>query len=482
VIVIMPVIGAIVIVTSCRGGPEADGPPTAVLRVGVGSQVSATNPILGLRQLSPIFTVEGLARTGEDGRMQPLLAEAWTLGPGRRSLRVKLRPNVKFHDGSPVDANAIESILPNALRTFLGSVYADVDYVRASGPDAVDVAFHDSSPFLIDALEATIQKPGSIGTGPFVAASNSTTKMIANRDYYLGPPGVAGAELEIYPSVRTAWAELLRNRIDMLWEVGPDALASMEKSNSVSVFTFTRRYQYVIVLNPRTPALKSAAVRRGLNLALDRPEIVRRALSSYGVASTGPVWPRHWGFSRDVPTFQFDPTRASSLLAGGVKFSCLIPPDATFERLALDVKRQLAAAGVEIIPEEVSLDELARRAATRQYEALLIELISGPTLVRPYLIWHTEAPLNFGHWGNATVDIALDRVRHAASDEDVRAAIGGLQQAFMDDPPAVFLAWSQRARAVSHRFVVPSPEQGRDILSNLRLWKPTTGQPQASRN
>jgi hypothetical protein len=98
------------------------------------------------------------------------------------------------------------------------------------------------------------------------------------------------------------------------------------------------------------------------------------------------------------------------------------------------------------------------------------------------LIWHTEAPLNFGHWGNATVDIALDRVRHAASDEDVRAAIGGLQQAFMDDPPAVFLAWSQRARAVSHRFVVPSPEQGRDILSNLRLWKPTTGLQQASRN
>ena len=38
----------------------------------------------------------------------------------------------------------------------------------------------------------------------------------------------------------------------------------------------------------------------------------------------------------------------------------------------------------------------------------------------------------------------------------------------MDDPPAIFLAWSERARAVSNRFVVPPPEAGRDVLSTLR--------------
>ena len=42
----------------------------------------------------------------------------------------------------------------------------------------------------------------------------------------------------------------------------------------------------------------------------------------------------------------------------------------------------------------------------------------------------------------------------------------------IDDPPAIFLAWSERARAVSKRFVVPDAEPGRDILSTLRFWKP----------
>jgi hypothetical protein len=53
----------------------------------------------------------------------------------------------------------------------------------------------------------------------------------------------------------------------------------------------------------------------------------------------------------------------------------------------------------------------------------------------------------------------------------------------MEDPPALFLAWSVRARAVSRRFIVPAAEPGRDVLSTLRLWKPSsTGHQQASRN
>jgi hypothetical protein len=52
----------------------------------------------------------------------------------------------------------------------------------------------------------------------------------------------------------------------------------------------------------------------------------------------------------------------------------------------------------------------------------------------------------------------------------------------MDDPPAIFLAWSQQSRAVSTRFVVPTPEPGREILSNLRLWTPAADNQAANRH
>ena len=79
------------------------------------------------------------------------------------------------------------------------------------------------------------------------------------------------------------------------------------------------------------------------------------------------------------------------------------------------------------------------------------------------------------------MDSALDVVRTAASDDDYRVAVEKLQQLTFDNPPAIYLAWGQRSRAISKRFDVPV-EPGRDILSTLRLWKPAAGAQNASRN
>jgi peptide/nickel transport system substrate-binding protein len=472
----------IVVVTgSCRrvAGTAVSSTP-AVLRVGLG-QVSANNPLLGLRQLSLLLAFEGLARTGEDGRMLPSMAESWQAGADGRSVMVKLRPNIRFHDGSPANADVIASIFAGALKAFIGPLVSMVETVKASGPDSVNITFREKTPFLLESLEASIQKPDGAATGPFRTEPNATTELVAHDAYYLGAPSLKRVRIETFPSIRSAWAEMLRDKIDMLWEVGPEALESMQNSTTVALFTYTRRYQYVLVMNPKTPALASPAVRRALSLAVDRDEIVRTALNGYGIASSGPIWPKHWA-NTDLPKFDFDPAAAMRGLGKPMKLTCLMPPDSPFERIAITVKRQLAAVGVELVPEELSVDELTRRAGTGQYDALLIELISGQSLLRPYIVWHSQGPFNYGKFGTSTSDAALDRVRHAQSDAEYRDAVAGLQQNFMDDPPAIFLAWSVRARAISRRFIVPTVEPGRDVLSTIRLWKPANGDLRASRN
>jgi peptide/nickel transport system substrate-binding protein len=469
---------------ACRDRPAStESASSSELRIGWGQgQASATNPNLGLRQLSQRLSFEGLARTAEDGRMLPSLAESWTPGPDGRSLTVKLRPHITFHDGSPANAEAIASIFPGAMKAFLGPLVSMVETVRASGSDSVTITFREKTPFLSESLEAPIQKPNGIGTGAFKTASNSTTELVAHDEYYLGAPALKRVHVETFPSIRTAWAEMLRDKIDMLYEVGPDALASMQNSNTVALFTYTRPYQYVLVMNPKAPVLASASIRRALSSAVDRDEIVRTALNGYGIASSGPIWPKHWAFKSDLPRFEFDPAAATRGMGKSLKLTCLMPPDAPFERIAITVKRQLAAVGVDLVPEEVPLDELSKRGGRGDYDALLIEVISGQTLFRPYLVWHSTSPLNWGKFGTSTSDAALDRLRHAQSDDDYRDAVAHLQQNFIDDPPAIFLAWSVRARAVSKRFVVPAVEPGRDVLSTIRLWKPATGDLRASRN
>src|ERR1044072_4247586 len=195
-------IGAVLVTGSCqRPEPRTTAPSSAVLRVGWG-QGSATSPISGVRQPSQILTVEGLARTGEDGRMMPSLAEGWTLGSDGRSLTVALRPKVKFHDGSPVDSAAVARLLPTALKTFMGPMFSDVDHVKAVGANTVEIAFRESAPFHVESLEVSLQKPNGAATGPFVVVPNSTTDMVANENYYLGPSSISRIHVESYPSAR----------------------------------------------------------------------------------------------------------------------------------------------------------------------------------------------------------------------------------------------------------------------------------------
>ncbi len=410
-----------------------------------------------------------------------------------KSLIVHLRSGVKFHDGTPLDAVAAVNILPDALRDFMGPVFDDVEGVRVTDNSTFEVRFRTASPFVLEGMEVPFRKPGPnvVGTGPYVAAPNSSTEMRANSDYYLGAPIIDRIVVSNYSSVRSAWAELLRDRIDMLFEVGADALESMAGSNNISTFTYTRHYQYTVALNTTAPALRSREIRRALNWAVDRSEIVRSALKDHGVASSGPLSSHYWALDRSAPKFEYDVKRATEILgsvqrtatkrSATLRFTCLVPPDDVNERVALELKRQLQNVGVDMAVEEATQDQIVQRTSKGQYDALLIELISGPTLFRPYLVWHSNAPLNFGHFGNATTDTALDRVRQAPSESAYRDAVAGLQQAFIDDPPAIFLAWTVRARAVSKRFSVQA-EEGRDVMSTVRLWKPGSGYSQVSRN
>jgi ABC-type transport system substrate-binding protein len=201
---------------------------------------------------------------------------------------------------------------------------------------------------------------------------------------------------------------------------------------------------------------------------------------------------RHWAIGPDLPSFEFDPRRASAFLAGktgrgargsgDVRFTCIVPPDAVNERIALEVKRQLAGVGVDMAVEQVSLDRLLQSIKSGAFEAALMEGVSGPTLLRPYNLWHSGGVFNPGGLGNPSIDAALDRLHEAASDRELGAAAAGAQRAFMDDPPAIFLAWIERARAVSTRFKVVTDPGRPDVLGTMRLWKPAGGQHGAGLN
>ena len=98
-------------------------------------------------------------------------------------------------------------------------------------------------------------------------------------------------------------------------------------------------------------------------------------------------------------------------------------------------------------------------------------------MVPAYLNWHSNGPNNWGHYENEEVDRALEEIGLARSPEEYRRGVAAFQAAIVQDPPAVFLTWGQRARAVSRRFVVPPVPPGTDVFTTIRFWTPAAAEP-----
>jgi peptide/nickel transport system substrate-binding protein len=379
----------------------------------------------------------------------------------------------------------------------MGPAASDVSEITAVGARDVLVRLNRRSTFVPEALEFLVEEPNqpAVGTGPFGIVSSSSTglEMAANQQYYLGAPRIDRILFKPYASVRAAWADMMRGQVDVLYDVAPDFLDLLRPSSNVRIFEFRERYAYVILPNARRPQFKDKRIRAALNAAIDRDRLIADSFQGHGSPAVGAIWPEHWAYDRNLPTFRYDAAAAAKALAhipvdpadrkqgqGNIRFTCLFA-DAAQERLALSIQQQLQAFGVEMIPEMLPVDEFAKRLTNGNFDAALLSALVGPNSLRVYQWWHSGAPYNFGSFRSDAVDASLDSIRHAVDDAAYKTGVADLQRAIMEDPPAIFLTWSERARAVSNRFDV-APDTSGDVLRTLRLWRPVIGEATAGEN
>jgi peptide/nickel transport system substrate-binding protein len=463
-------------------GPIDSNVERPVLRLGV-SNAPALSTERGVRQFILNLSSEGLLRVNQEGRLEAWLAEGWKQSADGLTLTIRLRDGVKFHDGTSVDAAAIVAILNDNLTKSLKYLADDVASISARGSRDIDIRFRRPSSMFADSLMDVqiVKDDTAVGTAGFMASASGAGTVAPFDDYYLGRPGLGGLTISSYRNARAAWADLLRDQIDMLYEVGTEAIEALQGARNISLYTFDRPYQYGAFLNTRNPKLRSPEVRQALNEAIDRAALVRAALGGHGTPSAGPVSPRHWAFTRNGDTFEFKPQSAIKKLGKPLELKCVTIAEAPFDQIALVVKQQLKAVGVDLDVEGVPMDQVVARLARDDFEIVLAEFASGWSLSRPYRYWHSHGTLNSIRFASEPVDLALDRMRHSVNDDEYRAAVAAFQQAVADDPPAMFLAWSERSRAISSRFDV-QPQPGRDVLSTLRLWHLSTDKPNATKH
>jgi ABC-type transport system substrate-binding protein len=232
-----------------------------------------------------------LVRMDDKGAPQPALALTWQHSPDFKSWQFTLRPNVKFHDGTPCTTRtAVESLLrvPNPHWR-----------VRAEGNDVLVYEADSALPNLLAELAQpkyaiTHGSGGSVsGTGPFqLSSSYQPGKQLvlkANDDYWDARPYLDSVQITLGRSLRDQMVDLELGRADVI-EVGFDQ-ARRAAQEGKRVVTSMPTEVFVLVFNSEKPGVQDERLREAIADALDRAAITNVLLQKEGEPS-GAVLPQ----------------------------------------------------------------------------------------------------------------------------------------------------------------------------------------------
>jgi hypothetical protein len=394
------------------------------LRVAVSGSFGAVSPDADVQNQSALaqgWVFEPLARIGETGEMVPALASKLALA-GPRELRVWLREEARFSDGTPLSFEDVATSLSrNKLR------------VRRDGESLL--VDSDDAPLPTDLLLARsliFRRAGKrlIGTGAFVVEEEDQSHVLLARRQR-EPGRIDRVLLQAYPLPKDAFAHMLKGDADLLPH--PEA-------RWLEFFEGIPRLRIL-----RAPGINANAVAFNLR-RLSRAE--RVALVQ--VLANNEVRKLAFG---DACLPRADEPRTEPLASGRPLGVVALP---LFERFALAIRRALGERGGD-----VRLADLQHFFAT--VKSGDFDMVAAAPLIWPpvmsVLVWRTGAPSNVLGYSNPRVDAALDA-------RDWR----GAQRALDEDPPAAFVCNPDRIAVVDAR--IKNAELGPyDLLETLPQWE-----------
>lgn len=307
-----------------------------------------------------------------DGKIIPGLAERWErVSPTR--FRFFLRKGVEFHNGEKFDGESVKFSLEvvqgpesnGALEMYLGAIKSV--WVNPADPYQIEIESKAPyAPFLrtLNSLlmfpKKAIQEQGwaafhehPIGTGPFQFSSwekGKSIHFVKNPKYWQEAlPGVDELVFSFSPT-EAVFKQLVRGELDLVLKLDGRLTGRVMETGRFKIKKRLCSWQNLILLQNRGP-LADRRVRRALNFAIDRDEIIRfaeygNAIPLRGLAAEGTL-----GANPQLQPYRLDLQQARNLLrqagvAGGFRLKALAIADAAV--IARILREHLKAIHVEL--------------------------------------------------------------------------------------------------------------------------------------
>jgi ABC-type transport system substrate-binding protein len=262
---------------------------------------------------------------GYDSELTPdpdrSLAQSWEVSDDGLTIIFNLRPNVRFHDGEPLNAEAVSIHMLRARDLELGNTRADVQFIDSiETPEDLVVTFKMSQPFapllrILGDRSGMVVSPKAIaesddflnrtpvGTGAFKFVEEvADDKLVfeANDDYWQpGHPKINGVTWRLGVNPEQAVNGLLAGTFNSAFSLDPASIPTLEEGGLIvetRPSNWTSRYW----LNMRMEPWDNAHLRRAVNWAVDKQRLV-------DVVYDGLHTPAHWGWLGPATGVDHDP-------------------------------------------------------------------------------------------------------------------------------------------------------------------------------
>ena len=455
----------------------------ATLDIAAPFEIKAADPLLSGDIFLKLDVMETLVNSDATGTLSPGLADRWSVSDDGRVWRFHIRPGVRFHDGSPLTAEAAARALTWSLKKEGILAKAPVTAITAEGEE---VAITLASPFAALPAFLAEYRTGILASSAY-AADGTVTALIgtgAFRVTRLEPPltleavrfdGYWGTPAKLdaihYAGVsRSETRALMAESGDagLVVSLDPASVTRLASVGTVTVHSVSLPRVLLLKLNAGSPFFDTVAERRALSLAIDRAGLAQAVLR-YPAAATQ-MFPPAMGAWHDpaLPPLDYDPEAAKAAFAAagwrpgpdgilqqdGQPFAVelLTYPDRPELPLTAAVLEQmLREVGIAVTINSTNSSEIpAKHAAGTLQMALFARnfaLVPDPvgTLMQDY------APT--GDWGAmGWADPAFTAaVRKIAAEGGTPAEKAALSATLQAELPVLPIAWYQQTAAVSTR-------------------------------
>lgn len=362
----------------------------------------------GLDRLDPVMSANGtdlvvmsqiyetlLQIDPETGALKPKLAESFS-AKTPTVWEIKLRKDVKFHDGTPLTAEDVKYTIDRILNKDLASPHysqlTTISEVRAVDDHTVEIETTKPDPVLMRRMqpiggsgrvfivskdyyekhspEELTNKP--MGTGPYkleIWQKGTSLTLVRNDDYWGEAPDVAKGVFTFIPENSTRVSALLQDEVDVIQRLPITDVERVKASQNAHVVSSPYGLVHTLLLDSTKPPFDDIDVRKAFAHALDTEDMVDGLLGEYGRALAVPMGPNVLQFDSSIEPYAYDPELSKELLEGKapIKLDTFTSDgryvnDRDFYQV---INSQLAQVGFEITPQMLEWGRLINMMQNR---------------------------------------------------------------------------------------------------------------------